>query len=95
MWIADFLLLDFGVQREIELRNNPADSGYSHWEMGIGTDAESAMDDLLESLAYWNCYTEGLSARIRKAWNPTDLEGVGPDTAYQICLLYNLAEDTA
>ena len=53
---------------------------------GIGTDAESALDDLLHNLQVAGYDVTGLEARIRSEWNPTMAEGDGMNTYYQLQL---------
>jgi len=54
---------------------------------GIGTDAESALDDLLHTLQERGYDVGGLESRIKEVWNPTDEEGDGAGINYHLYLL--------
>jgi len=91
--IADFKIQDFDVMILDEFLNveDPfADiEGYRFYENGIGTDAQSALEDLLESLAYDYDVTD-LEGRIQSEWLPTSSEeGDGDVTYYCIRFLFN------
>jgi hypothetical protein len=93
MMITNFKLIDLGVMVLDEFLANFIDyEGFQCSEIGIGTDAESALDDLLQSLADFSDIT-GLEGRIKaKEWYPSSEEGDCDVTYYCIRLLFNEVE---
>jgi len=93
--ITDFKIQDFGVMVLDEFLHNldPFEDfdGFRCHENGIGTDAESALDDLLESL-YECCDVTGLEGRIKSKWDPSNEEGDCDITYYCIRLFFNEVE---
>lgn len=89
MMITDFEIRDFGIDSIFKCPDFPIDlSGYQHSFCGAGTDAESALDDLLEGLSVQHDIT-GLEGRIKSEWNPSMEEGDGEDTHYKFGILFN------
>jgi len=86
--ITDFEICDVGVVNLDEfLASRRCLGTYKHSEIGIGTDAESALDDLLENLVF--CDVTGLEGRIKSEWDPSREEGDSDITYYCIRLLFN------
>jgi len=88
MMITDFEIRDFGV---MDARVTPtvlAYRGYSCACYGRGTDAESALDDLLEYMATHGFDITGLEGRIKSRWEPSMEEGAG-DTQYKFGIMFN------
>jgi hypothetical protein len=91
--ITNFKLKDYDVMVLDEFLGNVdpfADiEGFRCYENGIGTDAHSALEDLLESLSYSYDVTD-LEGLIRSEWLPTSTEeGDCDHTYYCIRLLFN------
>jgi hypothetical protein len=87
--ITDFKLVDFDVMVLDEFLAEFIDyEGFQQSEIGVGTDAESALDDLLESLSDFSDVT-GLEGRIKSEWEPSSEEGDCDITYYCIRLLFN------
>ncbi len=87
--ITDFDIEDLGVENvNTCLAFDPASSGYEYAFYGIGTDAESALDDLLYALSERFDIT-GVEGRIKDVWNPTEDEGDGEDRYYHLGLMFN------
>ncbi len=63
-----------------------------HFEYGEGTDAESALDDLLHKLATKGFDIGGLEGRIKSMWMPSEDEGDGETTQYYLGLDFNHEE---
>jgi hypothetical protein len=53
---------------------------------GYGTDAESALDTLLHNLEVNGFDPEGMEARIKAVWTPSEEEGNFDDTQYHLYL---------
>lgn len=51
---------------------------------GIGTDAESALDDLLHTLQLAGYDVTGVEVSIKERWNPTEEEGDGDQGYYHL-----------
>jgi len=87
--ITDFKIKDYYVMVLDEFLANFIDyEGFQCSEIGIGTDAESALDDLLQSLSDFSDVT-GLEGRIKAEWYPSREEGDCDVTYYCIRLLFN------
>ncbi len=87
--ITNFKIRDYNVMVLDEFLANFADyEGFQCSEIGIGTDAESALDDLLQSLSDFFDVT-GLEGRIKAEWYPSSEEGDCDITYYCIRLLFN------
>ena len=87
--ITDFEIQDFGVMVLDEFLTNF--EGFENFQFGAngaGTDAESALDDLLEYLAQGHDVT-GLEGRIKAEWDPSSEEGDCDITYYCIHLLFD------
>jgi hypothetical protein len=82
--ITDFQLKDFGIQGIYECQDLGTHS-YKHSCYGYGTDAESALDDLLETLATRGFDVTGLEGRIKDEWSPSEEE----DDYYVLGLMFN------
>jgi len=85
--ITDFEIRDHGV---LPLDCIPAHNtlpGYEYSGLGCGTDAESALDDLLETLSA-NFDASDLEGRIKWAWNPSGEEGDG-ESMYWFGIVFN------
>lgn len=87
------IILDFKLE-DTGLLAIPQGLALKHWcspkyptiVHGMGTDAESALDDLLQNLQENDYDVEGLAARIRMVWNPSTEEGNGATTFYHLYL---------
>ncbi len=87
--ITDFKIQDIGVMVLDEFLDISTDyKGFQCSEIGIGTDAESALDDLLQSLSDFFDVT-GLEGRIKAEWYLSSEEGDCDITYYCIRLLFN------
>jgi len=65
---------------------------YDHTEYGEGTDAESALDDLLHKLSVRGFDVGGLEGCIKIVWMPNEDEGDGETTRYYLGLNFNSVE---
>ena len=91
--ITDFKLIDYGVVDLDEFLDNFDSYGrFQCAEIGIGSDAESALDDLLQSLSDFFDVT-GLEGRIKSEWDPNSEEGDCDITYYCLRLLFNESND--
>jgi hypothetical protein len=89
--ITAFKIQDYGVMVLDEFLSSPTDhEGFQEAEFGVGTDAESALDDLLENLSCFD--VTGLEGRIKSEWGPSSEEGDCDITYYCIRLLFNEVE---
>ena len=91
--ITDFEICEFGVTSIFECPDFPLSfNGFQHAFWGRGTDAESALDDLLESLSAYYDVT-GLEGRIKSEWGPSMREGdFDEDTHYKLGIMFNEGE---
>lgn len=87
--ITKFNLIDHGVVDLHEFLEHFGDlEGFQFGANGVGTDAEGALDDLLEYLA--NAYdVTGLEGRIKSRWEPSREEGDCDITYYCIRLRFD------
>jgi hypothetical protein len=86
--ITDFQLKDFGVQGIYQSQDFDPHN-YKHTCYGQGTDAESALDVLLENLATSGFDLTGLEGRIKDEWSPSTEEGDGATTYYCLGIMFN------
>ena len=88
--ITDFEICDFGIDSIFECPDFPINlSGYQRAFCGAGTDAESALDDLLEGLSVQHVIT-GLEGRIKSEWSPSMEEGDwDKDTQYKFGIMFD------
>jgi hypothetical protein len=89
--ITEFKIVDLGVQRDMAcLRGRFYDrmvaNGYNGFVSGVGTDAESALDDMFQLLDDYD--VAGLEGEIKSRWNPSDEEGNGCDLWYHFGIVF-------
>ncbi len=93
--ITDFQICDFGITSIFDCPEFDPELHPNHFKRaacGEGTDAESALDDLLEGLSVLRDIT-GLEGRIKSEWNPSMEEGDwDEDTQYKFGIMFNEAE---
>jgi hypothetical protein len=88
--ITDFSIQDFGLEHTQCFPGiGTAYTGYDFCDYGVGTDAESALDDLLECMATTGYDVSGLEGRIKSEWDPDQEEGAGESYLYHLGLLWN------
>lgn len=86
--ITDFEICDLGVMDVCAHPSFGQESDYEYARYGIGTDAESALDDLLEEMSQYHDVT-GLEGRIKSEWDPGTEEGDNTDTLYFFGIMFN------
>lgn len=90
--ITDFEIRDFGVMSIFECPDFHPERyplRFKRLACGAGTDAESALDDLLEALSIHHDIT-GLEGHIKSRWEPSTEEGdFDEDTHYKFGILFN------
>jgi len=90
--ITDFEICDFGITNIFtcpDFHPERYPFRFKQLACGAGTDAESALDDLLEGLSVLHDIT-GLEGRIKSEWNPSTEEGEwDKDTHYKFGIMFN------
>jgi len=92
--ITDFEIHDAGVMLMDDILGDASANRCKlgdGFECGVGTDAESALDDLLAELSKYHDIT-GLEGRIKSEWEPSDAEGDSDSDTYY-CLMLKFNED--
>jgi hypothetical protein len=91
--ILYFEIFDLGVQQGMEMPATVVKAAqdsttFNGCSWGFGTDAESALEDMLNSLQEMDFYVAGLEGQIKDGWCPGRLEGDGCDQWYHFGIAY-------
>jgi len=88
MRIETWRVMDLGVL-PMEADKRTTSENWDHISWGVGTDAESALDDLLHNLQEGGYDVAGLEGEIKSDWNPSEDEGDGETEEYRLVLLFD------
>jgi hypothetical protein len=93
-----FEIVDFGIQEGIETPKaklylyaqmlREPHSLFNGYVTGVGTDAESALDDLLHTMQECGYDVAGLEGQIKEGWEPSMEEGDGRKFYYHLGLVF-------
>ena len=95
--IIYFEIVDLGIREgmgtPVDMFRSPAVSGvFNGFAAGVGTDAESALDDLLNTMQEQNYDITGLEGQIKEEWEPSQDEGVGNKFYYHFGIIFRFAQ---
>lgn len=65
---------------------------HNGYTAGVGTDAESALEDMLNKMQEDDFDIVGLEGQIKDGWRPSEYEGDGRDVWYHFGIVYNFSE---
>jgi hypothetical protein len=91
--IIHFEIVDMGIQAgmgtpKLRLYNEMIECHFNGWASGVGTDAESALDDLFHILQEADYDVTGLESQIKERWEPSTDEGDGHSFYYHFGLVF-------
>ena len=94
--IVYFEIVDIGIREGMEMPINMFwaldDSLFNGFSAGIGTDAESALDDMLNNLQERDYDITGLEGQIKEGWEPSQDEGDGHSLYYHFDIVFKFTE---
>ena len=96
--ILYFEIVDIGIRNGMDtfqdeilmaIENSPLFNDYT---IGVGTDAESALDDMLFLMQDSGFDVSGLKTQIKEEWEPSSDEGDGKNCYYHFGIIYKFKE---
>ena len=91
--IMYFEIVDMGIRNGMgtplkEMLKAVTAGLHNGYTAGVGTDAESALDDMFNRLQEDGFDVEGLEGQIKEDWGPMSDEGDGRDIWYHFGIVY-------
>ena len=91
--ILYFEIVDMGIRNGMgtpvdKLRELVGGVLFNGFAAGVGTDAESALDDMLYLMQEDDFDITGLEGQIREGWEPSQEEGNGCDFYYHFGIVF-------
>ncbi len=91
--ILHFEIVDFGIQAgmatpKLRLYHELIVNHFNGCVAGIGTDAESALDDMLYIMQELDYDVSGLEGQIKSRWEPSTDEGDGHSRFYHFGIVF-------
>jgi hypothetical protein len=97
--ILYFEIVDMGVRngmgtpRDEMLKAIETVALFNGYTAGVGTDAESALDDMLHLMQEQDFDITGLEGQIKEGWEPSTDEGDGVGCYYHFGIIYKYTEN--
>ena len=96
--ILYFEIVDMGIRNGIETSRDEIlltikkSLLFNAYTVGVGTDAESALDDMLFLMQDSGFDVSGLEGQIKEEWEPSQDEGDGENYYYHFGIVYKFEE---
>ncbi len=95
--ILYFEIVDMGIRNGMmtpreELLDAIEPTLHNGYVGGVGTDAESALDDMLYLLQDQDYDITGLEGQVREEWEPSSEEGDGENCYYHFGIVFRFAQ---
>lgn len=92
-----FEIVDMGIRNGMgmpikEMMNAAVPKLHNAYTAGVGTDAESALEDMLNKMQEDGFDVAGLEGQIKEGWRPSEYEGDGRDVWYHFGIVYFFTE---
>lgn len=81
-----------GMATPVDVMRKRTVGPYNGYIAGVGTDAESALDDMLHMMQEADYDITGLEGQIKDFWNPSQEEGDGKGCFYHFGITFRFEE---